>query len=685
MMRRRVPFVAQLQAEECGPACLTMILAAHGRHVPLTEIRDACGVGRSGVSAFDIVQVAKANGLEAWGKGSVEPEDLPGELAQGPVILGWVPNHFVVAESASSSGLTILDPALGRRWVPMREAKAFATGIVLGFSPTAALVPIPKAPWEGARAVRAILSDRFSLLVIVLAGVGGQALGMASTLSLRVVIEQLGQGPTQEGLAMLAGLAGAAGVGALLEFMKTRLYLTLALLQDGASFRGFIAKLLDLPVSWHQARGSADLLQRLGMAQESGAALTRLMVDGMTSLGMALGAGTLVGLFNPLALLVGVLVMGFGIWSLAGRTRRIQAEARPQMMELGKAHHLATEFVASAEWLEVSGLRAWARQRSLAAVQSWGRASRLGAARMSVLQVEQGLLGVLVLISIVAVLVWRVGLGQMGPGQVGVAIMASALMVGALTSLAGVLGQVLALAPALERIADVVNAPLEAGGGHQGPVRGEIEVRNLAFRYWASGPLVLDGISLRIQAGEMVGLVGASGSGKSTLGHLLAGLRRGQGGQVLLDGVPLESWDEETLRGSVAVVLQKPEVFRGTIRNNLLLGARYSDQDCWNALRLAQLDGRVVAMGGLDGKVDAQGSNLSGGERQRLALARAILWRPRVLILDEATSALDLPTEAAIVNGLKGLAMTRVVITHRLESLAAADRVLHLVGGRIHV
>ncbi|WP_323114831.1 ABC transporter ATP-binding protein [Pseudomonas guariconensis] len=211
-----------------------------------------------------------------------------------------------------------------------------------------------------------------------------------------------------------------------------------------------------------------------------------------------------------------------------------------------------------------------------------------------------------------------------------------------------------------------------------------IEVRDLRFAY-AEEP-VLDHLDLSIAPGEKVAIVGASGGGKSTLVQLLLGLYSAQAGTIRFGGASLQEIGLEALRENVAVVLQHPSLFNDSVRANLSLGRECTDEACWQALRIAQLDATIAALPqGLDSVVGRSGVRLSGGQRQRLAIARMILAEPKVVILDEATSALDAATEyslhQAMARFLNG--RTTLIIAHRLSAVKQADRVLVFDGGHV--
>ena len=211
-----------------------------------------------------------------------------------------------------------------------------------------------------------------------------------------------------------------------------------------------------------------------------------------------------------------------------------------------------------------------------------------------------------------------------------------------------------------------------------------IEIRGLTFGYGEEN--ILDQMNLSIAPGEKVAIVGASGGGKSTLVQLLLGLYTAQDGTIHFGGASQQEIGLETIRENVSVVLQHPALFNDTVRANLTMGRERSDEACWRALEIAQLEPTVRALPqGLDSIVGRSGVRLSGGQRQRLAIARMVLADPRVVILDEATSALDAATEYSLHQALARFlnGRTTLIIAHRLSAVKQADRVLVFDGGKI--
>jgi len=266
-------------------------------------------------------------------------------------------------------------------------------------------------------------------------------------------------------------------------------------------------------------------------------------------------------------------------------------------------------------------------------------------------------------------------------------IAATLLLYQPVKSLSGTLSQVLTGLVAAERLFALADEPAPPDEGRQAAPLGKALVLEEVRATYADGREGLRGVSLTVSAGARVALVGASGAGKTTLFSVLLGFLPASGGTVRWDDTPLPELKPSSVRAQMAWVPQEPVLFSGTVRHNLLLGRpEATDAELWEALALAHAEDFVRALpGGLEEPVGERGSRLSGGQRQRLALARAFLRRPSLLLLDEPTSALDAASEAAVSAGLAELMKGRtvLVIAHRLSTVRDADLIVVMDQGRV--
>lgn len=265
------------------------------------------------------------------------------------------------------------------------------------------------------------------------------------------------------------------------------------------------------------------------------------------------------------------------------------------------------------------------------------------------------------------------------------------MLVGAVQQLLSVFPAIAQGADALRSLGEVLEAePVESNEGKSPapePLRGEIVFENVNFNYPSGREVALSGVNLRIAPGETVAFVGESGAGKSTLVHLAIGLRHPSAGRVLLDGEDLMDIDLRTYRRQIGVVPQATVLFNGTLRENISYGLQnVSDDTVWRILGEANLTDFARGLPqGLDTPLGEGGTRLSGGQRQRLAIARALIRDPRVILLDEATSALDTESERLVQEALTRLSRgrTTLIVAHRFSTIRHADRIVVLRSGRV--
>ena len=248
------------------------------------------------------------------------------------------------------------------------------------------------------------------------------------------------------------------------------------------------------------------------------------------------------------------------------------------------------------------------------------------------------------------------------------------------------IGESLIAVPYFSRIRPLLASAVEGSEELKSPgeLSGVLDLSKVTFRYMPGGPPVLDDVTIRVAAGEYVAIVGPSGSGKSTIFRLLLGFERPESGAIFFDGKAVDTLDIGAVRRQIGVVLQSAKLMTGSIYENICGGIQLPLNEVWDATRLAGLDADIEAMPmGMHTAISEGVSALSGGQRQRLLIARALIRRPRILLFDEATSALDNQTQSIVSASLARLNVTRVIIAHRLSTVAQADRVVVLVAGRL--
>jgi ATP-binding cassette subfamily B protein len=684
---RRLEHVQQLTAADCGAASLAMVLQYFGRVRPLDELRDAVGADQNGASALGILRAARRYGLRGRGVQLEDLDDL--DLLPRGSILHWEFNHFVVLDRVRKGMVTIVDPGFGRRRVTLAEfGKAF-TGVALLLEPSEAFEPEARRRPLLRRYVAQILTYPALWSRSVLMSVLVQLLALALPLMTTLLVDRI---IPRRDLDLLLVLA--AGLGMMVTFhfisawVRANLLVQLRTLLDAKLTIGFLDHLIDLPFAFFQRRSTGDLMMRL----QSNATVREILTSGAMS---AILDGSLVSLYLVLigwaSPLMGAVVVGLASvqLSLYWATRRLQRDLMTEGLAVqAKTSSYEVELLGGIETLKSMGAEYRAVDRwSNLFVDSLNVSLRRGRldALVSSLLGAFAMAAPLVILGTGATLVLdgTLGLGAM----LGLSALGAGFL-GPLSALVGVAMRFQVLGSYLERIEDVMQTEPEQDPSKvaRAPrLTGRIEAQGVTFRYSEAVPPAVVDVTVDVAPGQFVAIVGPSGAGKSTLAKLLVGLYVPNGGRVLYDGTDLASLDLRSVREQLGVVTQRGDLFGMSVRENIALGHPEIGMDAVvDAARRAAIHDDIVALPmGYETILADGGASLSGGQRQRLALARALVGPPAIVLLDEATSNLDSMTEAAIQRSLASLRCTRIVIAHRLSTVVDADVILVIDRGRL--
>ncbi len=685
--KRRVPYIQQTAATDCGSACLTMALGYFGKHMRLDEVREVVGYGREGASAPAILRAAEWFGLRGRGVKVERLEDL--QFIDPGSILHWRFNHFVVFEKVGKNTLSIVDPAGGRRDVPWEEAKIAFTGVALTFEPGETFAPVAKGKSTIWRYLHQLLAQSGSLWRVIATSILIQLFALVVPFLTGILVDRVvPQGDLQLLGVLTAGLAGIAVFHYFASLVRAYLLLALRTRLDAQMTLDFLDHLVSLPYLFFQQRSAGDLMMRLN----SNATVREILTSGALS---GILDGSLVVLYLLFVFAaswkLGLLVLGLGllrvILFLAARQKTADLLAR-SLQAQAESQSYQVQMLAGIETLKASGTER-------RAVEHWSHlfvdTLNVSVDRGRLSAVVDSLLSAFQMGSPIAILLFgalQVLDGQLTLGNMLALNALAAGFLGPLSQLVSTAFQLQLLGGYLERINDVMETPAEQDRAKVRPaprLSGAIRLDEVSFRYGPASPLVVKEVSVAIEPGSFVGLVGRSGAGKSTLASLLVGLYVPTNGRILYDGIDLAELEFRSLRNQIGVVPQHPYLFGNSIRGNIALAdPDLSLSDIVESARLAQLDEDIQAMTmGYETLLADGGASLSGGQRQRLALARALVRRPSILLLDEATSALDSVTEMRIQRELEALRCTRIVVAHRLSTIREADTILVMDGGRL--
>lgn len=684
--RRKLPVVLQTEAAECGLASLTMVARYYGHDIDLTGLRRRASMSLKGANLARIIEIAGRLGFESRPL-RLELDELP--QLKVPCILHWDLNHFVVLKQASAKGIVIHDPSRGVQQLTLAEASKHFTGIALELTPVANFKPQRAREAISLRALTGEVHGlKRALTQIFLLALGLEVVVLMGPFYMQWVIDQVLVSADRSlltllGIGFLLLTVFQVAVTALRSWSITWISATLSVQWVGNLF----GHLLRLPLDFFEKRHIGDVVSRFGSVQTIQRTLTTQFVGAVLDGLMSVLTLVLMAFYSvPLTGLVIGAFATYAIfrWFIFGPLRRstedhIVCGARQQSDLL--------ETIRGIQPLKLANQQDHRRGRyANALVETTNR--EIAIQRLDIAyQASHGLVFGIERV----ILIWlaaRMVLG--GTFSAGMLIAFAAYADQFTNRAAGLIDKwndFRMLGLHAERVADIAMTPAETSleAGYAGPLPAAcVEVKNLSFRYAEGEPWVLKDCSIRIEAGECVAIAGPSGCGKTTLAKLLLGLLEPTEGTILFGGIGVRKLGLARYRSEVAAVMQDDQLFAGSIADNIA----FFDPDATPlrveaAARLAHIHDEVVAMPmGYQSLVGDMGASLSGGQKQRVLLARALYRRPKLLVLDEATSHLDVERERQINAVIKRMKLTRLVVAHRPETLACADRVITLDGER---
>ncbi|MEK2473935.1 NHLP family bacteriocin export ABC transporter peptidase/permease/ATPase subunit [Streptomyces noursei] len=690
----RTPTVLQMEAVECGAASLAMVLAHYGRHVPLEELRIACGVSRDGSRASNLLKAARSYGLSAKGM-QMEPAALA--EVQAPAILFWEFNHYVVYDGMGRRlgrrGVHINDPDKGRRFVPTEDFDTSFTGVALVFEPTEAFRKGGRRP-----SVRSALPARLrgtagTLLAALLASLLLVGVGAALPALSRTYIDMFLIGNQTSLLGPLfAAMSAMVVLTAVLTGLQQANLLRGRIISSTLSSARFLRHLLRLPVTFFSQRSPADLVQRLqsndAVAETLARDLAAAAVDGVVVVLYAV----LLWTYDPQLTVIGVLIALLNVVAMRIVVRLRATHTQKLRADTARLTNTSYTGLQLIETMKATGgengyFRRWAGQHATTLEEQ----QRLGvpSAWLAVVAPTLATLNS-------ALILWIGGLRAVeGHISIGLLVAFQALVTrftAPITRLNGVAGRIQDFAADVARLKDVESFPADAHYSRPDAdagtrrLKGHITLDGVTFGYSPLDAPLLTGFSLAVGPGRQVALVGGSGSGKSTVSRLISGLYTPWEGTIRIDGQRLADIPRSALAASVSFVDQDVFLFEGTVRDNVALwDPSIPDDAVIAALQDAALYDDVIARrpDGIHSRVEQDGRNFSGGQRQRLEIARALVRRPSILVLDEVTSALDAGTEAVIMDNLRRRGCACVIIAHRLSTVRDSDEIVVLDHGTV--
>jgi ATP-binding cassette, subfamily B, bacterial CvaB/MchF/RaxB len=673
----------QSERSECGLVCIAMLASEHGLEFDLASLRARYPVSLKGSTLKGLVDIAGELNLETRAL-RCEVDDLA--QLRLPAILHWRMDHFVVLVKCGGGKFVLNDPAIGRITVSAMELSENFTGVAMEVWPGATFqkkdqrnrLKLSSVIPRTASLNRALLSlfvfaFGIELMVLVLPIIQqlviDNALVTADTALLNLLVMAIG-----------IFLFGQAAVAAIQGLAKRNLSSSLSMIVPSHVFRHMGA----LPASWFEKRAAADVVNRFDSANSIHQTLTSSIVTAGIDGLVAITALAVMTAYSPfLTAIVFTAFLAYGLLRVIWYNSYSQ-KSQGMLVQTAKVQSLLWETMRGIVTIKMfNGLRQRHGQY-LSTLSQYVRLQNGIATANTAFAFGHDILFAAERIAIVYLGAKAVLAQEFSVGMLIAFLSFRENFVGKGTSLINTAIEFRMLGIHLDRLSDILLTPKENTtklpflGDRE--ISGEIEVRRVSYRYGQNEVDVLKDCSLRVKPGEILAIVGPSGAGKSTLFKLLTGQAEPRTGEILIDGLSVASIGLERLRDLIAVVRQDDMLFSGTITENIAFLEEAPDHDrVRQSAEKARIHDEIQAMPmGYNTLIGSMGTGLSGGQSQRLMLARALYRKPRILLLDEATSNLDVDNERAVSLTLRDLGVTQIVIAHRPETIAKADRVIDI-------
>ncbi|MDO6713179.1 peptidase domain-containing ABC transporter [Aliiglaciecola sp. 2_MG-2023] len=692
--RHSLPCVLQTEASECGLACLAMISGFYGYEIDLTSIRSRFSISAHGATLKQIMQIAGQMELSSRAL-RLEMEQLT-EL-QTPCILHWELKHFVVLKKVTRHKVYIHDPAIGERVLELAEVDKLFTGIALELTPTPA--------FEKGKQKRKLSLSHFwnringlkrSLAIILLLSIFIQVFALIQPYYMQTVIDDV---ILRSDLNLLTVLAFGFGLLLLIDtgtsYIRQTVILNLSSRLNIQMAANVFTHLIRLPLDYFSKRHMGDVVSRFGSLQSIRELLTTglvtVFVDGL----MATLTVWVMFLYDrKLTFIVLAIVFLYALlrYLFYKPLKRLTEESIVSSAKENSHFMESVRAIQTIKLFEKETDRQSQWQNKLAeALNKEIRLQRWNIGFDTANKILFGLENIIV-IYFAALAVTN---NTLSVGMLFAFVSYKSRFINSMNNLIEKWIEFRMLELHCERLADVVytskdpmvrefkNPRLTSSTSEHDKIHGEISLVNLGFSYSQLDAPVFQNINHTFESGSTIAIVGPSGCGKSTLMKCMMGLLQPTNGQVLVDGIALSNID--SYRQSIAAVMQDDVLLTGSIAENIAcLSTNIDMQKIVYCAHLACIHEDIAKTSmQYNTLVGDMGANLSGGQKQRIILARALYKEPRILFLDEATSHLDVQNEMAINNHIKQLSITRVIIAHRPQTIASADKVLSLENGRL--
>ena len=686
---RKIPTILQTEATECGLACIAMISHYYGYESDLLSLRRRFPVSQKGSNLNQLIKISNQIKLVTRPL-KLELEDL--NQLRTPCILHWDFNHFVVLQKVSGNKVTILDPAFGKRILSLEEVSKHFTGVALELWPNTDFEKKEEKNQIQLRSlighVRGLWKSLGQILILALAL---EVFSLISPFFMQWVIDHVIVSSDRDLLTVLAiGFGILVLLQQFISLLRSWIMMYMSTHLNVQWRANVFTHLINVPVSYFERRSLGDILSRFGSIDSIQRTLTSTFLEAILDGLMTIFTVILMFVYSPkLAMIALVTMFLYAIirWIWYAPLRRA---TEAQIIHAAKQSTHLMETVRGAKTVKLFQRQDIRRSTWLNLLVNQVNADLTTQKLGLGFRLANGILFGLENIVVIWLGATLVLDGNFSVGVLMAFMAYKGQFEGRVAGLIDKYIEVKMLSIDVERLSDIVLTEPEKLYGDTEILEGSnaenaIEVKNLHFKYSENDPFILKGVSFNVPVNQSVAIVGPTGCGKTTLLHVLLGVFHQNEGEIKVMGRDLDKLGLNAIRDQIATVLQDDILFAGSIAENICFFDLTPNEEWMHQCAdIAAIHQDIMAMPmGYQTLVGDIGSMLSGGQKQRILLARALYKKPKILFMDEATSSLDVQKEHEVNAKLKQLNITKVLIAHRPETIASADRVIALHNGVI--
>jgi ATP-binding cassette subfamily B protein RaxB len=682
-----LPLFLQTEASECGLACLAMIASYHGYRTDLATLRRRFPTSLKGATLGMLTEVADKIELTSRPL-RLELNELP--QLKCPAILHWDLNHFLVLKEADENRVIVHDPALGVRTLTLPEVSRHFTGVALELEPS---IRFKKREDRQTLHLRGLMGKvrglKRSMLQILLLALSLEVFTIVGPFFTQWVVDEVLVSGDQDLLTILAiGFGLIALIRVTVSALRSWVVIHMSTQLRLQWFANVFAHLVKLPMAYFEHRYVGDVVSRFESIHKIQRTLTTSFIEAILDGLMAITTLTLMLIYSPLlSAVVGVGVAVYGLLRML-RYHPLRNATEAQIVNEAKQDSHFLETIRGIQSIKLFNRHEDRRSHWLTLVVDTTNCEIHVQKLNLIFKSMNGLI-----FGLETVLVMWLGARAVLNQELSVGMLLAFIsykdqFVTRISSLIDKWYEVKMLRLYGERLADIVltepDQETESGFLATPDIAPAITLENVSFRYGESEQLVLKDLNLAIKAGEFTAIIGPSGCGKTTLLKIMLGLLHPTSGTVRIGSVDIKQLGIQRYRSMIGAVMQEDQLFAGSIADNICFFDPNSDQ-AWieECAKMAAVHNDIVAMPmAYNTLIGDMGTALSGGQKQRILLARALYKRPSILFLDEATSHLDIELERMVNQSVSQLNLTRVMIAHRPQTIAMAQRIIRL-GERI--